>query len=101
MKEVNGTSLARIRDKGPTGSRYLAGILFPLVGNLPSRVYNSYVLSQFFRTESLQEGGLLASFNELSLFPNVCVHLAMTVARQQLQDDGSFTGCMTFSVYES
>ena len=81
-------------------SKYLARIVSPLVGNSPSHVGNSYTFTQFVHTVSLQEGELLASFDVVSLFTNVPVDLAMTVARQRLQIDGSLAGRTSLSVDE-
>lgn len=81
-------------------SKYLARILSPLVGNSPSHVRNSHTFAQFAHAESLQKGKLLVSFDVVSLFTNVPVDLAMTVAIQRLQVDDSLTGHTSLSVNE-
>lgn len=68
-------------------SKHLATLLYPLIGNSSSHVRNSKAFTDFIRTQVLMSDELLVSFDVVSLFTNVPIHLATEVAQHRLRDD--------------
>ena len=68
-------------------SKHLATILSPLVGNSPSHVQNSKAFTEFIKPRVLPSDKLFISFDVVSHFTDVPVHLAIEVAQCRLKDD--------------
>ena len=68
-------------------SKHLVAILSPLVGLTSSHVGNSHEFSTFIRSQVLDEGMILVSFDVVSLFTRVPVDRAIEVANSRLLAD--------------
>ena len=61
-------------------STHLAKVLSSLIGNSLSQVQNCRRFAEFISSQVLQEDEILASFDVVSLYTNVSVDLAVSVA---------------------
>ena len=74
-------------------SKHLVTILSPLAGTLDSHVQNSSDFAPFITSQTLGPDEILVLFNVVSLFTNVPVELAISVARTRLGQDTSLCDC--------
>ena len=68
-------------------SKFLAGLLAPIVGQTSLHVQNSKSFEDFISTQVLAEEEILVSFDMVSSFTCVPTGLAVQVARQRLEND--------------
>ena len=78
-------------------SKFLIGIMAPLVGQTSSYVKNSKAFAEFIMTQALTKEEILVSF-DVSLFACIPTGLAVQVARQRLEEDPSLPGRTDLSV---
>ena len=79
-------------------SKFLNGVLAPVVGQTSSYVKNSKAFAEFIATQALTKKEILVSFDVVSLFTCIPTYLAVQVARRRLEDDPSIPGRMDLSV---
>ena len=70
-------------------SSFLAKILSPVVGNTENTVKNSCHFAEFVRGKTLKADQVLVSFDVVSLFTNIPVDLAITVAAKRRRQDAT------------
>ena len=79
-------------------SKFLVGLLAPLVGQTSSYVKNSKSFAEFITTQALMEEEILVSFDVVSLFICIPTGLAVQVAHWKLEEDPSLPGRTDLSV---
>jgi len=71
----------------PTNSKYLAGLLSQLTGNLAHHVKNSFQFIQITESPCVQPESLMVSFNMVSLFTNVPIVDSLELLSLHFEDD--------------
>ncbi len=79
-------------------SKFLAGLLSPIVVLTSSHVRNSRAFVEFMRSQTISKEEILVSFNVVLLFTCIPTDLAIQVAHQKLESDASLPERTSLSV---
>ena len=79
-------------------SKHLVTLLSPLVGATSSAVWNLKDFAHFIQQQNLAGEEILVSFDVISLFTKVPLSLALEVARQCLEVDGTLPDMSNLSL---
>ena len=80
--------------------KVLVSVMSPLVGTSECHVRNSVDFASFITAQTLEPEEILVSFDVVSLFTNVPVEVAISVAKTRLQQDASLGDCTCLTVDE-
>ena len=70
-------------------SKFLVSVMSPLVGTSESHVRNSVDFASFITAQTLEPEAILVSFDVVSLFTNVLMEVAISVAKARPHQDAS------------
>ena len=81
-------------------SKYISGIISPLVGNTPHTVKNSFDFVRFLSSCKCSDNDVMVSFDVISLFTRIPIELAVEIVKCRLENDDNLCDRTKLSVNE-